>query len=74
MVYSGTTDAQGYATVEIEQPRGVGLITPLNIAPVNSYIPNTVNYNVIFHHAYQPGCGGGADVGGIWMRLLQSIL
>ncbi|GAB0556687.1 hypothetical protein MC04F13_35270 [Escherichia coli] len=48
MVYTGTTDAQGYATVEIEQPQGVGLITPLNIAPVNSYIPNTVNYNVIF--------------------------
>ncbi|EFN8086254.1 RatA-like protein [Escherichia coli] len=48
VVYSGTTDAQGYATVEIEQPQGVGLITPLNIAPVNSYIPNTVNYNVIF--------------------------
>ncbi|MCV5540344.1 hypothetical protein OFN30_33955, partial [Escherichia coli] len=39
VVYSGTTDAQGYATVEIEQPQGVGLITPLNIAPVNSYIP-----------------------------------
>ncbi|HCD1805883.1 TPA: RatA-like protein [Escherichia coli] len=48
VVYSGTTDAQGYATVEIEQPQGVGLGTPLNIAPVNSYIPNTVNYNVIF--------------------------
>lgn len=48
VVYSGTTDAQGYATVEIEQPQGVGLGTPLSIVPVNSYIPNTVNYNVIF--------------------------
>ena len=25
MVYTGTTDAQGVATVEIEQPQGVGL-------------------------------------------------
>lgn len=31
LVYAGTTDAQGFATVEIKQSQGVGLSTPLNI-------------------------------------------
>lgn len=48
MIYSGTTDAQGVATVVIEQPQGVGLRTRLTITPTNSAVPNTINYYVIF--------------------------
>ncbi|EGI1191340.1 RatA-like protein [Escherichia coli] len=58
LVYAGTTDAQGFATVEIKQSQGVGLSTPLNIVPVNSYIPNTVNYNVIFTTLTSPDAVG----------------
>lgn len=48
MVYSGTTDAQGLATIVVEQPQGVGLRTPLEVTPTNSVMPNTVDYNVTF--------------------------
>lgn len=48
MVYSGTTDAQGVATVVIEQPQGVGLRTRLVVTPTNSVLPNTINYYVTF--------------------------
>ncbi|KAF0955155.1 adhesion domain-containing protein [Escherichia albertii] len=54
LVYSGTTDAQGNATVVIEQPQGVGLETPLAITPTNSEMANTVNYSVIFTVATSP--------------------
>ncbi|MCZ8623613.1 DUF823 domain-containing adhesin [Escherichia albertii] len=54
LVYSGTTDAQGNATVVIEQPQGVGLDTPLTIRPTNSEMANTVGYSVIFTVATSP--------------------
>lgn len=65
-VYSGTTDAQGNATVVIEQPQGVGLKTPLIIMPTNSEIPNTINYSVIFTVATSPNVPGpqGAQMWG----------
>nr|WP_172622644.1 DUF823 domain-containing adhesin [Leminorella richardii] len=58
MVYSGTTNAQGVATVVIKQPQGVGLETPLAIAPASSSIPNTVNYSVIFTALTSPDVEG----------------
>ena len=57
-VYSGTTDAQGAATVVIEQPQGVGLRTPLSITPTNSVLPNTVNYSVVFTTVTSPDVTG----------------
>ncbi|MEB7740624.1 DUF823 domain-containing adhesin [Escherichia coli] len=49
MVYSGTTDRNGDAVVTLEQPQGVGLQTPLTIAPPNSGISNVdVDYTVVF--------------------------
>lgn len=47
-VYSGITDAQGVATVVIEQPQGVGLRTPLIITPIHSAIPNSVKLYTVF--------------------------
>lgn len=38
MTYQGMTDAAGNATLVIEQPQGVGLLTPLTVLPVNSLI------------------------------------
>lgn len=38
MTYRGMTDAAGNATLVIEQPQGVGLLTPLTVLPVNSLI------------------------------------
>lgn len=58
MVYTGTTDAQGVARVEIEQPNGVGLRTPLTITPSNSALPNTINYYVIFTVPTSPDVTG----------------
>ncbi|EPM2150122.1 adhesion domain-containing protein [Escherichia coli] len=69
LVYTGTTDAQGVATVEIKQPQGVGLVTPLNITPVNSYIPNTVNYNVIFTTLTSPDAVGAQ----MWGHMDETI-
>ncbi|KLV66126.1 RatA-like protein [Citrobacter murliniae] len=57
-VYSGSTDAQGIATIEIEQPQGVGLRTPLTVMPVNSSLPNTVNYSVVFTVPTSPDVSG----------------
>lgn len=58
MVYSGTTDAQGAATVVIEQPQGVGLRTKLVVTPTNSALPNTVNYYVTFTVPTSPDVTG----------------
>ncbi|HFN3932111.1 TPA: DUF823 domain-containing adhesin [Escherichia coli] len=69
LVYAGTTDAQGFATVEIKQSQGVGLSTPLNIVPVNSYIPNTVNYNVIFTTLTSPDAVGAQ----MWGHMDETI-
>lgn len=48
MTYQGITDAEGLATVDIEQPQGVGLLTSLNIAPANSLITAAVARSVTF--------------------------
>ncbi|WP_193125770.1 adhesion domain-containing protein [Escherichia coli] len=69
LVYAGTTDAQGFATVEIKQSQGVGLSMPLNIVPVNSYIPNTVNYNVIFTTLTSPDAVGAQ----MWGHMDETI-
>lgn len=58
MVYSGTTDAQGVATVVIEQPQGVGLRTKLIVTPTNSVLPNTINYYVVFTVPTSPDVTG----------------
>ncbi|EGO8351383.1 RatA-like protein [Escherichia coli] len=69
MVYTGTTDAQGVATVEIEQPQGVGLRTALSVTPVNSYLPNTVNYSVIFTTPTSPDVIGAQ----MWGHMDETI-
>lgn len=69
MVYAGTTDAQGVATVEIKQPQGVGLRTALSVTPVNSYLPNTVNYNVIFTTPTSPDVSGAQ----MWGHMDETI-
>lgn len=69
MVYTGTTDAQGVATVEIEQPQGVGLRTVLGVTPVNSYLPNTVNYSVIFTTPTSPDVIGAQ----MWGHMDETI-
>ncbi|WP_149534934.1 adhesion domain-containing protein [Escherichia albertii] len=71
MVYAGTTDAQGVATVEIKQPQGVGLRTALSVTPVNSYLPNTVNYSVIFTTPTSPD-GTLTENNEIWARVSQA--
>ncbi|EMX1424713.1 RatA-like protein [Escherichia coli] len=69
MVYTGTTDAQGVATVEIEQPQGVGLRTVLSITPVNSHLPNAINYNVIFTTPTSPDVSGAQ----MWGHMDETI-
>ncbi|EFF0799991.1 RatA-like protein [Escherichia albertii] len=69
MVYAGTTDAQGVATVEIEQPQGVGLRTALSVTPVNSYLPNTVNYSVIFTTPTSPDITGAQ----MWGHMPETV-
>ncbi|ECD9608981.1 hypothetical protein FNZ18_06260 [Salmonella enterica subsp. salamae] len=46
--WRGVTDAQGKAEVVIEQPRGVGLLTPLEVAPVDSLIKTPASRSVKF--------------------------
>lgn len=48
VTYQGTTDAEGNATVDIEQPEGVGLLTALRIAPVDSLITTSLERSVTF--------------------------
>ncbi|EAT4607502.1 DUF823/DUF824 repeat adhesin RatB [Salmonella sp. 741265124_HBA] len=48
MTYQGMTDAEGNATLVIEQPQGVGLLMPLSVLPVNSLITTPVNRSVKF--------------------------
>ncbi|EPT4926243.1 outer membrane protein RatA [Salmonella enterica subsp. enterica serovar 4,[5],12:i:-] len=47
-VYHGITDANGDATIILTQKKGVGLLTPLNIAPVDSLISTPVSRSVKF--------------------------
>ncbi|WP_410964761.1 DUF823/DUF824 repeat adhesin RatB [Salmonella sp. ZJCDC-24] len=48
MTYQGITDAEGNATLVIEQPQGVGLLTPLTVLPLHSLITPPVNRSVKF--------------------------
>ncbi|EBX5198243.1 hypothetical protein DSG05_11565 [Salmonella enterica subsp. enterica serovar Sandiego] len=48
MTYQGITDAEGNATLVIEQPQGVGLLTPLTVLPLHSLITAPVNRSVKF--------------------------
>ncbi|EBX1354541.1 hypothetical protein DQ806_15995 [Salmonella enterica subsp. enterica serovar Okatie] len=52
--WRGVTDAQGRAEVVIEQPRGVGLLTPLDVAPVESLIKTPASRSVKFTVATSP--------------------
>lgn len=54
MTYQGMTDTNGNATLVIEQPQGVGLLTPLTVLPVNSLITAPVNRSVTFTVATSP--------------------
>lgn len=65
----GVTDARGVATVEIKQPQGVGLKTVLSVTPVNSYLPNTVNYSVIFTTPTSPDVTGAQ----MWGHMDETI-
>ncbi|EIC9641009.1 hypothetical protein QYJ89_003833 [Salmonella enterica] len=53
-VYHGITDANGDATIILTQKKGVGLLTPLNIAPVDSLISTPVSRSVKFTVATSP--------------------
>ncbi|WP_342344241.1 adhesion domain-containing protein [Citrobacter sp. FP75] len=48
MMYEGTTDANGDAQIILEQPRGVGLLTQLNVAPANSLLNTPISRSVKF--------------------------
>ncbi|EBC6557954.1 hypothetical protein DBV67_16810 [Salmonella enterica] len=52
--YHGITDANGDATIILTQPKGVGLLTPLSIAPVDSLISTPVSRSVKFTVATSP--------------------
>lgn len=54
MTYEGTTDAEGNASLIIEQPQGVGLLTQLTVVPVNSLIATPVSRSVKFTVATSP--------------------
>ncbi|EHL3467989.1 hypothetical protein LAN87_001603 [Salmonella enterica] len=54
MTYEGITDAQGNAEVLIEQPQGVGLLTPLSVAPVDSLLKSALARSVKFTVATSP--------------------
>ncbi|EBV1218375.1 hypothetical protein DNW00_17190 [Salmonella enterica subsp. enterica serovar Neunkirchen] len=53
-VYRGITDANGDATIILTQPKGVGLLTPLSITPVDSLISTPVSRSVKFTVATSP--------------------
>ncbi len=63
MTYRGMTDAEGNATLVIEQPQGVGLLTPLSVLPVNSLITSPINRSVKFTVPTSPDTPEAADVG-----------
>lgn len=48
MMYQGMTDTSGNATFVIEQPKGVGLLTSITIAPANSLIMTPITRSVKF--------------------------
>lgn len=54
MTYQGMTDDSGNATLIIEQPQGVGLLTQLSIVPVNSLITTPIARSVKFTVSTSP--------------------
>lgn len=48
MTYEGMTDANGDAQIILEQPRGVGLITPLSVVPIDSLLNSPISRSVKF--------------------------
>ncbi|EGP1243597.1 hypothetical protein IV995_002991 [Salmonella enterica] len=53
-IISASWQAKNNATLVIEQPQGVGLLTPLSVLPVNSLITTPVNRSVKFTVATSP--------------------
>ncbi|EBX9477649.1 hypothetical protein DUA64_04555 [Salmonella enterica subsp. enterica serovar Abony] len=53
-VYHGITDANGDATIILTQNKGVGLLTPLSVAPVDSLIKTPISRSVKFTVATSP--------------------
>ncbi|MDI5817042.1 hypothetical protein MJI46_29255, partial [Salmonella enterica subsp. enterica serovar Cerro] len=53
-VYRGVTDVNGDATIILTQDKGVGLLTPLNITPVDSLISTPISRSVKFTVATSP--------------------
>ncbi|EBV2192483.1 hypothetical protein OEE31_002584 [Salmonella enterica] len=47
-IYKGITDANGNAEIIVEQPQGVGVLTSLNIIPVDSIIKTSIARSVKF--------------------------
>lgn len=47
-VYHGMTDANGDAEITLAQPRGVGLLTPLDVMPVDTLIKTPIARSVKF--------------------------
>lgn len=48
MTYEGMTDANGDAQIILAQPRGVGLITPLSVVPIDSLLNSPISRSVKF--------------------------
>ncbi|HCM1915817.1 TPA: hypothetical protein N3A33_001713 [Salmonella enterica subsp. salamae serovar 28:r:e,n,z15] len=53
-VYHGITDASGKAEIILTQPQGVGIMTPLSVAPVESLINTPTSRSVKFTVATSP--------------------
>ncbi|EDR2654206.1 exotoxin [Salmonella enterica subsp. enterica] len=68
-VYHGITDANGDATIILTQKKGVGLLTPLNIAPVDSLISTPVSRSVKFTVATSPD----VSVARMWGHMAPSL-
>ncbi|EBC2011669.1 exotoxin [Salmonella enterica] len=68
-VYHGITDANGDATIILTQKKGVGLLTPLSIVPVNSYINTPVSRSVKFTVVTSPD----VSVARMWGHMAPSL-
>lgn len=68
-VYHGITDANGDATIILTQNKGVGLLTPLSIAPVDSLIKTPISRSVKFTVATSPD----VSVARMWGHMTPSL-
>ncbi|ECU9886105.1 exotoxin [Salmonella enterica subsp. enterica serovar Anatum] len=68
-VYRGVTDVNGDATIILTQDKGVGLLTPLNITPVDSLISTPISRSVKFTVATSPD----ASVARMWGHMAPSL-